>query len=224
MSNDMAVGPSVVLSVRGVSKRYGPVKANDDITIEFRAGEIHALLGENGSGKSTPARHRQWHRAARRAARSRSPDSRCHGLTESGDGLGLGMAYQTMSEVAGLTVAENLYLARPCTTPPGVRSMEEWAAEQAAATTTSTSSAAHAHRDPVACPTTDARGRASAAVAAEGAAARRAHDCTRPRRRRPAAPADPRSRRPTASGSSTSATACPRCSRWPRGSRCCATA
>ena len=29
------------------------MKANDDITIEFRAGEIHALLGENGSGKST---------------------------------------------------------------------------------------------------------------------------------------------------------------------------
>ena len=30
-----------------------PGEANDNITIDFRAGEIHALLGENGSGKST---------------------------------------------------------------------------------------------------------------------------------------------------------------------------
>src|SRR5688572_16791145 len=44
---------SPVLSSRNISKRFGPVQANDDITIEFRAGEIHALLGENGSGKST---------------------------------------------------------------------------------------------------------------------------------------------------------------------------
>ena len=46
-------GASPVLSLTGISKRFGPVQANDDITIECLAGEIHALLGENGSGKST---------------------------------------------------------------------------------------------------------------------------------------------------------------------------
>lgn len=41
------------LSARGISKRYGVVRALDDVTFELRAGEIMALLGENGAGKST---------------------------------------------------------------------------------------------------------------------------------------------------------------------------
>ncbi|MDZ8274804.1 sugar ABC transporter ATP-binding protein [Microbacterium aquimaris] len=44
---------SVVLSTRGLSKDYGPVRVVADISLDFRAGSIHALLGENGAGKST---------------------------------------------------------------------------------------------------------------------------------------------------------------------------
>ena len=36
-----------------IRKRFGPVRANDDITLRFESGRIHALLGENGAGKST---------------------------------------------------------------------------------------------------------------------------------------------------------------------------
>ena len=42
-----------LVEVRGVTRRYGPVLANDRIDLELRAGEVHALLGENGAGKST---------------------------------------------------------------------------------------------------------------------------------------------------------------------------
>ncbi|MFN2418466.1 MAG: ABC transporter ATP-binding protein [Candidatus Limnocylindria bacterium] len=42
-----------LLEMRGITKRYPGVVANDGITLDVRAGEIHALLGENGAGKST---------------------------------------------------------------------------------------------------------------------------------------------------------------------------
>ena len=42
-----------VLTMRGITKRYPGVLANDAIDLDLRPGEIHALLGENGAGKST---------------------------------------------------------------------------------------------------------------------------------------------------------------------------
>ena len=39
----------------GVTKRFPGVVAVDDVSLEFRAGEVHVLLGENGAGKSTIA-------------------------------------------------------------------------------------------------------------------------------------------------------------------------
>jgi ribose transport system ATP-binding protein len=45
--------PSPLLRVEGVSKHYGGVRALEDVQFACRAGSIHALLGENGAGKST---------------------------------------------------------------------------------------------------------------------------------------------------------------------------
>ncbi|RRD51453.1 ABC transporter ATP-binding protein [Arachnia propionica] len=42
-----------VLSLRGITKRFGALTANDDISIDVVPGRIHCLLGENGAGKST---------------------------------------------------------------------------------------------------------------------------------------------------------------------------
>ena len=41
------------IEMRHITKKFGPLTANDDITLQLKRGEIHALLGENGAGKST---------------------------------------------------------------------------------------------------------------------------------------------------------------------------
>ena len=41
------------IELRGISKAFGPVQANKDISIQVRRGSIHGIIGENGAGKST---------------------------------------------------------------------------------------------------------------------------------------------------------------------------
>jgi ABC-type sugar transport system ATPase subunit len=46
-------GNEILLSLRGISKHFGPVTALDDVNLEVPAGVVTALLGDNGAGKST---------------------------------------------------------------------------------------------------------------------------------------------------------------------------
>src|SRR6201987_5433230 len=41
------------LELRGITKRFGPLVANDGISLAVAPGQVHALLGENGAGKTT---------------------------------------------------------------------------------------------------------------------------------------------------------------------------
>jgi ribose transport system ATP-binding protein len=50
MSHD---SQEIVLATQGVSRRFGAVRALDEVSIDLRAGEVHGIVGENGAGKST---------------------------------------------------------------------------------------------------------------------------------------------------------------------------
>ena len=42
-----------LIALRGITKRFGDLIANNDINLDIYGGEVHAVLGENGAGKST---------------------------------------------------------------------------------------------------------------------------------------------------------------------------
>lgn len=52
-TNDSASIREVILEVENVSKSLPGVQALDNVSFNFRKGEVHALVGENGAGKST---------------------------------------------------------------------------------------------------------------------------------------------------------------------------
>ncbi len=104
-----------LLSVQGLTKRFGTFTANDHVDLEIRAGEIHALVGENGAGKSTlvkmlygvlePSEGTIFWRG--RPITLASP--------EQARALGIGMVFQHFSLFENLTVGENVALVLPKT-------------------------------------------------------------------------------------------------------------
>ncbi|MGZ8481982.1 MAG: ABC transporter ATP-binding protein, partial [Candidatus Limnocylindria bacterium] len=100
------------LELRGITKRFGDLVANDAIDFDVRGGEVHALLGENGAGKTTVMRiaygltqaDRGEIRVAGEPLSLRSPRDAI--------GAGIGMVTQHFALVRPMTVAENLALGR----------------------------------------------------------------------------------------------------------------
>lgn len=110
-ANDMHASPLV--SMRGITKRFGAVVANDQVDLDIFAGEVLALLGENGAGKST----------AMRLLYGLYPPDSGH-IRIAGENIsfasprdamaaGIGMVFQQFSLLANLSVLENLLVAWP---------------------------------------------------------------------------------------------------------------
>jgi general nucleoside transport system ATP-binding protein len=103
-------GDALALELRGITKRFGALVANDAIDFELRRGEIHALLGENGAGKSTLMNilyglHQPDEGEIRLDGEPVRVDSARRAI-----GLGIGMVHQHFMLVPVMTVAENLVL------------------------------------------------------------------------------------------------------------------
>jgi general nucleoside transport system ATP-binding protein len=117
MSSTAAAGPRQdsgqpdrPLTMSGVSKSFGPVRALVDADLELAAGEVHGLVGGNGAGKTTLMNvlYGLYHpdageiRVEGREVHIRSPRDAI--------GLGIGMVHQHLLQVSSYSVVENVVL------------------------------------------------------------------------------------------------------------------
>jgi len=98
------------IELRGISKAFGPVQANKDISIRVMPGTIHGIIGENGAGKSTLMSILYGFYKADageifiRGERTEIPDS------QAAIRAGIGMVFQHFKLVQNFTVLENVVL------------------------------------------------------------------------------------------------------------------
>ncbi|MBP9950246.1 MAG: ABC transporter ATP-binding protein [Cypionkella sp.] len=117
----MTTPAPVLLSVEGITKAYPGVVANSEVSFSIREGEVHALLGENGAGKSTMVKmiyglvkadkgRMQWRGAAYAPQEPRAARA-----------AGVAMVFQHFSLFEALSVAENVALGME--NPPPMREL-----------------------------------------------------------------------------------------------------
>jgi simple sugar transport system ATP-binding protein len=104
------------LVLRGITKRFGSVVANDSISLTVEPGEIHCLLGENGAGKSTLMN--VLYGLYKADEGEIELDGEVQHFTGPGDAMaaGIGMVHQHFMLIPVFTVAENVMLGNETTT------------------------------------------------------------------------------------------------------------
>ncbi len=112
------------LELRGITKRFGSLTANDSIDLAVADGEIHAILGENGAGKSTLMNIVYGLLSPDEG--SISVDGKEVKIDSPLDALaaGIGMVHQHFMLIPVFTVAENIVLGHEKTKGPGLLDLE----------------------------------------------------------------------------------------------------
>jgi simple sugar transport system ATP-binding protein len=100
-----------LLELRGITKRFPGVLANDDVNFDLQRGEVHALLGENGAGKSTLMNilYGLYTPDEGQILLEGKPIEL--GSTKAAIEHGIGMVHQHFMLIPVMTVAENIVLA-----------------------------------------------------------------------------------------------------------------
>ena len=100
------------LRLRGITKRFGDLVANDSIDLDITPGEIHCLLGENGAGKTTLMNVLYGLLQPDEGTISINGVQHVHANPKEAIAAGIGMVHQHFMLVEVFTVAENLILGR----------------------------------------------------------------------------------------------------------------
>src|SRR5437870_10682602 len=96
--------------MRGITKKFPGIVANDDVSLDVLKGEVHALLGENGAGKSTLMNILYGlYKADEGEIRLQGKPAT---FTSARDAIeaGIGMVHQHFMLIPVMTVAENIVL------------------------------------------------------------------------------------------------------------------
>ncbi len=106
---------SLLVRMRGISKRFGSVQVLRNVDLEIFGGEVLILAGENGAGKSTLIKilggvHTDFEGAIDIAGKPARPKSPLEA-----NALGVAVIYQELSLVPAMTVADNIFLGRSLT-------------------------------------------------------------------------------------------------------------
>lgn len=110
MATTEAEHRSPVLTMRGITKRFPGVLANDHVNLDLYPGEVLALLGENGAGKSTLMNVLVGlYRPNEGKIAVRGEEVEIDSPRDAAD-LGIGMVHQNFMLIPKMTVAENIVL------------------------------------------------------------------------------------------------------------------
>jgi ribose transport system ATP-binding protein len=101
-----------ILSIRGLSKSFGPIHALRDVQFELRRGEIHALAGENGAGKSTLVNIIDGILKPDAGEILLEGEPVTIASPAVAQKLGIGFVHQEIALCPDITVAENIFMSR----------------------------------------------------------------------------------------------------------------
>ncbi|NDV53707.1 MULTISPECIES: sugar ABC transporter ATP-binding protein [unclassified Salipiger] len=101
-----------VLALRQVTKSFGPVEVLHGVTLDLRAGEVLALIGENGAGKSTTMKILAGIEAPSSGQILLDGQEVAFGSLHDGEEAGIVMIHQEFNLAEQLTVEQNIFLGR----------------------------------------------------------------------------------------------------------------
>jgi branched-chain amino acid transport system permease protein len=104
------VGGDIVLSVRGLSKYFGGLKAVDHVDIDVRRGGVHALIGPNGSGKTTTLNVISGYYTPEAGRVALGSHDLAHGIPQLRAGLGIARTFQTPRLIGEASVLQNVMI------------------------------------------------------------------------------------------------------------------
>ncbi|WP_061934434.1 sugar ABC transporter ATP-binding protein [Aureimonas sp. AU22] len=120
----MSIDAAPIIALRGIEKSFGPVSVLKGVDFDLRPGEVHALMGENGAGKSTMIRIMSGAHQPNGGTVEIDGEARKLDNPRDAQGRGIAVVHQELLLFPALTVAENIFVGHA---PRTQRGTLDWA-------------------------------------------------------------------------------------------------